>query len=41
MKKALVVGGSGLVGTELVNLLLADNRYTVIALVRKKNGNTT
>ncbi len=35
MKRALVVGGTGLVGRELITLLLADERYTVIALVRK------
>jgi uncharacterized protein YbjT (DUF2867 family) len=36
MKKALVIGGSGLVGNQLIELLLADNRYEVTALVRKK-----
>lgn len=35
MKRALVVGGTGLIGRELIALLLADERYTVIALVRK------
>ena len=35
MKKALVVGGTGLVGKQLIELLLADDRYTVVALVRK------
>lgn len=35
MKKALVAGGTGLIGKHLVELLLADERYTVIALVRK------
>ena len=36
MKKALVIGASGLIGTQLIQLLLADGGYTVIALVRKK-----
>ena len=35
MKRALVVGGTGLIGRELIALLLADERYTVIALIRK------
>ena len=35
MKKALVVGGTGLVGNQLIQLLLADGRYAVTALVRK------
>ncbi len=35
MKTALVVGSTGLIGRELIALLLADERYTVIALVRK------
>ena len=35
MKKALVIGGSGLVGKHLIELLLADGRYTVLALARK------
>lgn len=35
MKKALVIGGTGLVGNQLIQLLLADGRYTVTALVRK------
>ena len=35
MKKALVIGGTGLIGRQLIDLLLADERYSVIALVRK------
>lgn len=35
MKKALVVGSTGLIGSNVINLLLADSRYTVTALVRK------
>lgn len=35
MKKALVLGGSGLVGSHVIELLLADSRYLVSALVRK------
>lgn len=35
MKNALVIGGTGLIGKQLIELLLADDRYTVIALVRK------
>ena len=35
MKKALVIGATGLVGRQLIKLLLADKRYTVLALVRK------
>lgn len=35
MKKALVIGGTGLVGNQLINLLLADGGYTVTVLVRK------
>jgi len=35
MKKALVVGGSGLIGSNVIELLLADSRYTVTSLVRK------
>ena len=35
MKKALVLGGTGLIGQQLIDLLLLDNNYLVIALVRK------
>ena len=35
MKKALVVGGSGLIGSNVIELLLADTRYTVTSLMRK------
>ncbi len=35
MKKALVIGSTGLVGNELIQLLLADGGYAVTALVRK------
>ncbi len=35
MKKALVAGSTGLVGNELIQLLLADGGYAVTALVRK------
>ncbi|MEO6732359.1 MAG: oxidoreductase [Ferruginibacter sp.] len=34
MKKALVAGATGLIGKQLIELLLADTRYTVTALVR-------
>ncbi len=35
MKKVLVIGSTGLVGNELIQLLLADGDYAVTALVRK------
>jgi len=35
MKKALVIGSTGLVGNELIQLLLADSNYAVTALVRQ------
>ncbi len=35
MKKALVLGGTGLVGKQLIELLLQDKNYSIIALVRK------
>ncbi len=35
MKKALVIGGTGLIGKQLIELLLAGEKYIVIALVRK------
>ncbi|MBC7889797.1 MAG: NAD(P)H-binding protein [Ferruginibacter sp.] len=35
MKKALVIGGTGLIGKQLIEQLLADSRYNVIALARK------
>lgn len=35
MKKALVIGSTGLVGSELIQLLLADGGCAVTALVRK------
>ncbi len=39
MKKALIIGASGLVGSHLLNLLLADARYAqVVSLVRKGSG---
>ena len=38
MKKALVIGGTGLIGSSLIELLLADGRYAVISLVRKKSA---
>lgn len=39
MKKAIVVGSTGLVGHELTELLLADSIYSeVITLVRKQSG---
>ncbi|MEP7142603.1 MAG: NAD(P)H-binding protein [Ferruginibacter sp.] len=31
----MVIGGTGLTGKHLIDLLIADERYTVIALVRK------
>ncbi len=34
MKKALVLGGTGLIGQQLIDLLLQDNSYSVTALVR-------
>ena len=34
MKKALVLGASGLIGQQLIDLLLQDENYVVIALVR-------
>ncbi|MBL7977281.1 MAG: oxidoreductase [Bacteroidetes Order II. Incertae sedis bacterium] len=39
MKTAVVMGGTGLVGRHLVDLLLADDQYSrVILLVRKPSG---
>jgi uncharacterized protein YbjT (DUF2867 family) len=39
MKTALVIGGTGLVGSELIQLLLADNNFTkVIAFGRRATG---
>lgn len=39
MKTALVIGASGLIGSELTKQLLADERYSkVVALVRKPLG---
>jgi len=35
MKKTLVIGATGLVGNQLIELLLADGGYAVTALVRK------
>jgi len=38
MKKAIIIGASGLVGSHLVDLLLADTRYEkIVSLVRKKS----
>jgi uncharacterized protein YbjT (DUF2867 family) len=34
MKKALVIGASGLIGQQLIDLLLQDENYSVIALIR-------
>ncbi len=34
MKKALVIGASGLIGQQLIELLLQDENYSVIALIR-------
>jgi uncharacterized protein YbjT (DUF2867 family) len=39
MKTALVIGATGLVGSELVNLLLADDRFEkVVVFVRRSTG---
>jgi uncharacterized protein YbjT (DUF2867 family) len=35
MKKALILGGTGLIGQQLIDLLLQDNNYLEITLVRK------
>ena len=34
----MVIGGTGLIGSALIELLLADGRYAVISLVRKKSA---
>ena len=34
----MVIGGTGLIGSSLIELLLADGRYAVISLVRKKSA---
>ena len=34
MKKALVIGATGLIGQQLIDLLLQDENYSVIALIR-------
>lgn len=39
MKTALVIGGSGLVGTELVDLLLKDSNYEKVILFGRKTLN--
>ncbi len=39
MKKAIVLGSTGLIGTQLTQLLIADKRYSeIIILVRKKTS---
>jgi len=39
MKKAIVIGATGMVGTELVKLLLQDEAYSeVVSLVRRSSG---
>lgn len=39
MKKAVVIGGTGMVGTELVRLLLEDQNFSeVVSLVRRDSG---
>ena len=39
MKKALVIGATGLVGRELVQLLLHDDRFEkVVVFVRRTTG---
>ena len=39
MKKAIVIGASGLVGTELIQLLLKNDRYSeIVSLVRRPTG---
>ena len=41
MKKAIVIGSTGLVGSELISKLLANSDYSeVISLVRRKSGVT-
>ena len=36
-KKAIIVGASGLIGSELLTIILADNSYDeVLILARKK-----
>lgn len=39
MKKAVVIGSTGMVGTQLIQLLLLSNDYSeIISLVRRKSG---
>lgn len=39
MKKAIVIGSTGMVGTQLIQLLLLSNDYSeIISLVRRKSG---
>ena len=41
MKKAIVIGSTGLVGSELISKLLTHSDYSeVISLVRRKSGVT-
>lgn len=41
MKTALVIGATGLVGSELLNVLLADNRFDKVRVfVRRSTGNS-
>ncbi len=39
MKKAIVIGGTGMVGTQLINQLIEDKSYSeIISLVRRPSG---
>ena len=39
MKKAIVIGGTGMVGAQLINLLLENEAFSeVISLVRRTSG---
>jgi len=41
MKKAIVIGGTGLVGTQLIKQLVEDEKYSeIVSLVRRSSGET-
>ena len=39
MKKAVVIGGTGMVGTQLIKQLIEDKNYSeIVSLVRRPSG---
>lgn len=41
MKRAIVIGGTGLVGTQLIKQLVEDEKYSeIVSLVRRSSGET-